>query len=177
VRCKAQRVRLALDRWKGRAAEEFHRNAALEAGESQPYVLNESREVGDDQDLLLAPASEVSQDGRVRCFNEFHLTAAERLIPSSQRNQSLHPRQERISARGLQFDVNRLVVILIIDDWRQEQALFIPRMWRSLPRSLPRHLNPEATRVDARRDRGRLQRPDGFLRPRSGKRQRKWLPV
>src|SRR5205085_2592205 len=73
--------------------------------------------------------------------------AAERLVPLPQRDQPLHPPQQRTRVVLLGLDVDRLVVVLRVDDDRQVQLLRVGPAEPGVAVAAPLHRGADAVAV------------------------------
>src|SRR5262245_13173441 len=111
VRPEAERIRMIADRWKHRATEQLDRHRAPGGRKIQLDMLYKPRKIGDDQNLLIVVAADEGQNLAVRRVQKFERAAAKSAEPLAQRNQPLHPPQERVGVVLLRLDVARLVVV------------------------------------------------------------------
>jgi hypothetical protein len=129
VRAERQHVRLLTDRREGRAPEHLDEHAILEHRQVELAGLCVARQVRDDQDLVggigVVPreAAEEREHLRVVGGEELDGPTTEHRVALAQRDHALHPPQQAAWVVLLGLDVDRLEVVLGVDDRRQEQSL------------------------------------------------------
>ncbi len=122
VRPQGEEVRSPADDREPRPAEHLRGRDALEPGEVEMHALGEARQVGDDQDGLPQLADE-RQNARVLRVEEGERAAAKQLVFFPLGEDALHPPEQGGGVRLLGLDVDRLVVVLGIDDDGQIELL------------------------------------------------------
>ena len=120
---QGERVRRVAHRRQRAPAEELHRHRALPGGEIELGELHEAGEVGDDEDHLVLVAADEGQDARVVRPEQLQAPPPEGGVALAQRDQALGPPEQRSGAPLLRLHVDRLVVVVRIDDHREHQAL------------------------------------------------------
>ena len=123
VRPQRQRVGSAGDRGELVAPEELDGHEPGEGGEVELRVFGEPREVGDDQDRLGAVAADIGQDLAVVGIEKGERAVAEGVEPLAQGDDPLGPPERRARVVLLDFDVDRLEVVLRIRHDRQVEPL------------------------------------------------------
>src|SRR5918995_2582797 len=83
----------------------------------------------------------------IRGLEDFEAPTTKRPMPFAQRNQSLHVRQERVRVLFLRFDVDALVVVFMVDDEWQIEALRVRPREASVPIGTPLHGGADAVSV------------------------------
>ena len=81
-------------------AERLDRRHPLELGEVEFDRLDEPREVGDDQEPLVLVLAEEDQDLAIPRVEELERPSAEDLVPLAERDQPLHPLEQRRGSRS-----------------------------------------------------------------------------
>src|SRR6266852_2814252 len=123
VRTERQQIRQLADARKLGAPEQFDRRASLEPRQVEFHVWHEARQVGDHQNLLVAKTADKGQHPGIVRRQRFDGATAKRPELFAQRNQAPNPPQERMPVAFLRFDVDSLIMVLVINDYREDQAL------------------------------------------------------
>ena len=129
------------------AAHQLDGHHSLHAGEIELDVLHVPRQVRDHEDDLVLEAAHERQDARVRRVQELDRAASEGPEALPQGNEALGPPEERVRVRLLRFDVERLVVILGVDDDRQDHPLRIGPREARVAVGAPLHRRADAVAV------------------------------
>src|SRR5262245_20677616 len=116
VRPQAEEIGFIANRAEERAAEHLHRDGAAVRLEMQFHGLGGIRQVGDDEDRLVRPFSEIRENSRVGRLEE-----AERPPPEGPRrlpygDDPPHPREPGRGSLHLRLDVDGLIPIYGIRD-------------------------------------------------------------
>ena len=125
VGAERQEIGKVADRGEVRLPEQLNGNTALVRGKVELDVLGMPGEVRHHQDRLVLEVADEGKDLPVLRIQELERAAAERLVALAQRDQALHEPEERRGVRLLGLDVQRLEVILGIDDHREVEPLRI----------------------------------------------------
>ena len=147
MRPEGQRVRAAADLREAVAAEELDRRRAGEEREVQLGVLGEAREVRHHQDALPVVAADEGEDAVVRRVEELDRAAAEGAVALAQRDQPPHPPEQRVRVALLRLDVDRLEVVLGVDDHRQVELLRVGAREAGVAVGAPLHRRAHAVAV------------------------------
>ncbi len=123
VGAQGEQVGQLADLRERRAPEQLGGHDAAELRQVELDVLDEAREVGDHQDPLAVVAADERQDAVVVGLEELDRAPAEGLVALAQGDHPAHPPELRVGVRLLGLDVDRLVVVLGVDDHRQVELV------------------------------------------------------
>ena len=127
VRAEREVVAALGDRRELVPAEQLDGHHAAMLVQVEGDALGEPRQVGDHQhDLVVVLAGEREDLGVLR-EQELDVAAAEHLVLRPQRDDPPHPAEQRAGVLLLGLDVDRLVVVLRVDDRRQVELLRVGR--------------------------------------------------
>jgi hypothetical protein len=147
VPAESDEVRQVADLGELGAAEQLDRYRAAVLRQVELGRLGEAGEVDDDEDGLLAvPAKEGEH---LSVLGEQHLegAAGEGLVAVAQRDEAPHPPQQRARVLLLRRDVDRLGVVLGVDDDRQVQPLRVRGREAGVAVGVPLHRGANAVAV------------------------------
>ena len=147
VRAEREEIRNVADLRKLGAPKELVWHLPFELREIELHKLHEARQVRDDEDRLVAMLPDEREDARVVRAEKLDRPAAERLVTLAERDDALHPPEERVRVVVLRFDVERLVVVLGIDDDRQDETLRIRARETGVPVGAPLHRRAHAVAI------------------------------
>ena len=125
VGTERQRVRPRPDRRERGAAEELRHAAPGAAREIQVGPLRVAGEVHDREERLVSVLANVCQHVAVRAGDDLEPAPGEGRVPAAQRDDALHPPQQRRRVALLGGDVDGLEVVLGIHDERQVEPLSV----------------------------------------------------
>src|ERR1051325_5745714 len=123
MRTQRKEIGLVGNRRKFRAPKQFNRNALLEFGQIQLNRLGESREIGDDQYVLVLPLPDKCQHLAVFRAKEFEGAPAESFKSLAKRKRALHPPEKGIRVLALRLDIDAFVVKFRILNDRQKKCV------------------------------------------------------
>ena len=103
--------------------KELHRHRATELREVEFRALDVSREVKDAQDALVVVATDETEDLAILGAQDLEGPSTEGPVALAKGDQATHPPQQRVGVLLLRLDVDRLIVILGVDDGGQVQTL------------------------------------------------------
>ena len=147
VPAQGQQVGQLADRRKLGVAEQLDGAHPLPLSEIELHVLHEARQVGDDEDRLVLELPHEGQHAGVAGGEQLHRAAAERLELLAQRDEALGPPEQRVGVVLLRLDVDRLVVVLGVDDDRQDQPLRVGAREAGVAVGAPLHRRAHAVAV------------------------------
>jgi hypothetical protein len=147
VRAERQHVRPVADRRERRSAEQLDRDHPLVLRQVDLDVLHVAREVRDDENSLLLVASHERDRARVVGIQKLDRAAPEsaKLLP--QGDETPHPPEERVAVRLVRFDVDCLVVVLVVDDDGEYEPLRIGARKSRVAVAAPLHRRAHAVAV------------------------------
>jgi hypothetical protein len=120
-------------------ARQLDGNGAAQGGQIELRALHVPREVEDAQDALLLELTDKGEDLPVLRQEDLERATPEGLVALAQRDEPLHPPQQRIGVVVLRLDVDRLRVVLGVDDDREVQALRVGVGEAGVPVAVPLH--------------------------------------
>ena len=123
MRAQRERVGAIGHLGKRRATEQLDQREALVLREVDLDVLHEARQVGDHQDVLVFERTDERHHAVVVGVQKLDRPAPEGSKLLAQSDEPSHPPQERMAVALLRFDVDGLVVVLVIDHHRQNELL------------------------------------------------------
>ena len=136
-----------VDGWKFGHAEHLHRCRLYEGRQVEFDELDESRQVGHHQQVLVLVAADKRQDGLVFGMQKRQGAPAERFETLAQRNQPSHPPQQGMAVAVLGFDVDDVEMELGIYDDRQIQLLGVGPRKAGIAIGTPLHRGADAVAV------------------------------
>ncbi len=142
-----QQVGQLADRGKRRAAQHFHRHAAVEGLQRQFDRLGGVGQVGHAQDGGVAPLPQVGQDLAVAGLDEAQRAAAEGVGLAALRQHAAGPVQQRVRVALLGLDVDGLVAIQRPHQHRQRQPFGVGAREAAVAVGRPLHRRAHAVAV------------------------------
>jgi len=147
VGAQDQRVRLRRDGRELGAPEELYHPPPGIPGEVDVAPLGVAGEVGDDQDRLVLVDAAIGEDVAVGGRDDLEAAACQGRVAAPQPDDPLHPPQERRWIRRLGGDVDRLEVVLGVDDEGQVEALAVRLREAGVAVGAPLHGGPHGVAV------------------------------
>ena len=127
--------------------EELERHDPLESGQVEVHRLCEPGEIGDYEDRLVLIAANEGQDLAILRRQELQAPPTEHLGALAERDQALHPPQERIAVVLLGLHVDSFIAVFRIDDDGEIEPLGVGPGKPSITVCTPLHRGPHTVPV------------------------------
>ncbi len=128
-------------------AEHLDRDMVAELRQVEFRELDVPGEVGDDEDRFVLEAADEGQHLAVLRMEELDAASPEGAVLFAQRDEPLHPPQQRVLVVLLRRDVDRLVVVLGVGDDGEIQPLAVGRREPGVAVAAPLHGRPDAVAI------------------------------